>query len=141
MFDFIKAITTELFSIPSSHNDDGTVNASFEAQNYRWRLKTVTISLSTAIVLGVHLANFYGVIGYPVATGKDLDMLQRDVTQIQVAALESRLDKYYTALCMNPGDQTLLEVIRDLQDKYKMLTNYRYTPPSCDVLFKVKGAN
>lgn len=64
--------------------------------------------------------------------------LEDSVTDIQRATYEEKLDKAYAALCMNPGDGAILERIRELQQDYEKAAGERYTPPSCDLLFKLR---
>lgn len=60
------------------------------------------------------------------------------VSELQLSQYETKLDAAYAALCMNPGDPALLERIRDLQQAYERVAGNKYTPPSCDLLFKLK---
>lgn len=65
--------------------------------------------------------------------------VESNVRSIREGQLESKLDQAYAALCQNPGDNPLLERIRELQGQYWDVTRTRYTAPSCDLLLKIKG--
>lgn len=64
--------------------------------------------------------------------------VKESVDQLQLSALEQRLDAAYSALCLNPGDPALLERIRELQQQYNQIAGVRYAQPSCELLLKLK---
>ena len=57
---------------------------------------------------------------------------------MRATGLEERLEKYYAALCMSPGNSTILDVIRELQRQYREIRGTNYEPPSCDLLLRLK---
>lgn len=62
---------------------------------------------------------------------------------LRVDRLEQKMDAIYSALCMNPGDQVLVERVRELQQQYDAVVvpdrrGDRYDPPSCDLLLKIR---
>ena len=63
--------------------------------------------------------------------------LQGEVALLRKDAIEERLEKTYTALCMIPGDQDLLVRLRDLQREYQAISGDRYPQPTCDLLMKL----
>lgn len=60
------------------------------------------------------------------------------VKSLQVSQLEERLDSTYAALCQNPGDQAILQRIRELQQRYLSIEKSRYSSPGCSLLLKIK---
>lgn len=130
-FDLAKALTSEILHVPNAVKDDGTPDPGYGPKAYRWRLKMATVTSVTFFAVALHMANVYGVIGEGFASAKD-------VKDIRSGQLEPRIEKYQTALCMNPGQQELLDLLRELQRQYKEITGHNYETPSCDVLFKSK---
>lgn len=131
ILDLLKSFSAEIFTVPQHDNDDGTPNPAYGQQSYRWRLKMATITTLLVGAQAFMLATAYGFLGEGFASAGD-------VKSIQATALEARLDKYTTALCMNQGDSGLLEIIRDLQAQYIRIRGTRYQSPNCDVLVKAK---
>lgn len=64
--------------------------------------------------------------------------LSQDVKSLRMSSLEERLDKTYSALCMNPGDGAILERIRELQQEYEKVAGNRYNQPDCSLLMKIR---
>ena len=64
--------------------------------------------------------------------------LSQDVKSLRMSGLEERMDKTYAALCMNPGDQAVLERIRELQQEYEKIAGNRYNQPDCSLLMKIR---
>lgn len=93
------------------------------------------VTSATAIAVAVLSLRIYGVYGEPFAASKDLN-------DVKAGQLEAKIEKYQTALCMNPGDPALLELVRELQRQYWDITSphRHYDTPSCDVLFKAHGS-
>lgn len=133
MWKVIQAVTTDLFSIPRYKTPEGKVNPGYDEESYLWRLKNVSILSVLMVVTIMHLAQVYGFgLGEGFASNDD-------VKDIQVTQIEERLDKYYKALCMRPGNEEILALIRELQAKYEKLMGQRYEPLSCDLLMTVEG--
>lgn len=60
------------------------------------------------------------------------------VTDIRVSQMEEKLQKYYTALCMEPGNSLLLAMISDLEADYRALTHHEYQRRDCSLLLTLK---
>lgn len=69
---------------------------------------------------------------------QEVKSVKSSVDAIRVGQLEERLDAHYAALCMENGDNVLLELIRKLEKEYRDLTNEQYQRKSCDLLLKLK---
>lgn len=138
MWELIRAFTVELFVIPRHKEDDGAANPRYATQTFHWRLKMVALLLVTAGALSAHLGNVYGFYGESFATTADVKDLRDGLNEIRATAIEQRLERFYTALCANPGDATVLDVIRDLEKQYKNAKGESYKPRDCGLLLKVK---
>lgn len=99
-----------------------------------WDAKVITMApgVASLVVLG-YVELFQLMPLQAQVTG-----VKDSVAELQISQLETKLDAVYTALCMNPGDAALLERVRDLQADYERIAAKRYTPPSCNLLFKLR---
>jgi len=68
----------------------------------------------------------------------EVNSVKGSVDAIRINQLEERLDSHYAALCMENGDPVLLELIRNLEQEYRDLTDQPYQRKSCDLLLKLK---
>lgn len=92
------------------------------------------MTLATASLIAVAWIHW---IEVPAASVK-INGVEAKVQSIQQNQLETRLDQAYAALCMSPGDNALLERIRELQGQYWDVTGRRYPQPDCSLLLKLK---
>lgn len=99
-----------------------------------WDAKVVTMApgFASLVVLG------YVEVFQLMPLQAEVTGVKESVSELQLSAYETKLDAAYAALCMNPGDPAVLERIRDLQQAYERVAGRKYTPPSCDLLFKLK---
>lgn len=132
LVDIAKALTVEILHVPNALKDDGTPDPTYGPKAYRWRLKMAVITSVTFLAVTALAANIYGLYGEGFANAGDLK-------QLRTSQLEERIEKFKTALCTNPGEQSFLELIRKYQDEYYGLTKRYYEAPSCDVLVKAKS--
>lgn len=99
-----------------------------------WDAKVITMApgVASLVVLG------YVEIFQLTPLQNEVTGVKDAVAELQLSEYETKLDAAYAALCMNPGDPALLERIRELQQAYERVAGNKYTPPSCDLLFKLK---
>lgn len=131
MSKILFALTSELFKIPRYQDDQGNVNPTYAQDSYVWRVKQVIVLTALMGITGYHISVAEGWIGDGYATNNE-------VIEDRADGLEERIEKWSAALCMDPGDPALLEVIRGLQDEYENLVGNRYDPPPCDLLIRVR---
>lgn len=97
-----------------------------------WRLLMAGTLIALLFSTAVHIAWACGLLG-------DSGFAHAaDVNAVRTHQLEEELDKWYTTLCMEPGNQAVLALIREIQDEYREINGEDYTPPSCDLLIKLR---
>lgn len=106
---------------------------------FLWDSKLLTTASGYAAMLVV--GYMYLFLIQPLAA--EVTDVKSAVDSLQRNQLEERMDATYAALCMNPGDQAVLERIRDLQQAYDDVVNPdtrgdRYDPPECSLLMKLR---
>ena len=132
MWDLIRALTTDLFKIPRYKNADGEIDPNYDEKSYLWRLKNVTITSALVLLVAAHLGDVYIVDGGRFAANQDLK-------DIKTQQLEERLDKYYALLCMRPGQEEVLELVRRLQEEYRKIAGRTYEPLDCELLLEINA--
>lgn len=120
MIDLLKAFTIGLFSLPETP-EELTL----------WRLKLVTGITVLIGAVTLHQLNAYGFIGEGFARALD-------VKDVQAELVAREIDRVDTALCMQAGDQQLLNYLRSLENDYRSASGREYSHKTCDLLLSLK---